>query len=39
MPMTSFRVLALTLLVACCALAQTIDPFPAADCDTANPCA
>ena len=37
MPMTSFRVLALTLLVACCALAQTIDPFPKPIADNGEP--
>jgi hypothetical protein len=37
MPMTSFRVLALTLLIACCALAQTIDPFPKSIADNGEP--
>jgi Glucose / Sorbosone dehydrogenase len=37
MPMTSLRVLALTLLMACCALAQTIDPFPKPIADNGEP--
>src|SRR5678815_713241 len=37
MPTTSFRVLALTLLMACCALAQTIDPYPKPIADNGEP--
>jgi hypothetical protein len=36
-PMSSMRVAALTLLMACCALAQTIDPFPKPIADNGEP--
>jgi hypothetical protein len=36
-PMSSMRVAALMLLMACCALAQTIDPFPKPIADNGEP--
>src|SRR5262245_3500702 len=36
-PMNPMRVLALTLVMACCALAQTIDPFPKPIADNGEP--
>jgi len=36
-PMNPLRVLAVTLLMACCALAQTIDPFPKPIADNGEP--
>src|SRR5512132_3832580 len=37
MPTTSFRTLGLTLFMGCCALAQTIDPFPKPIADNGEP--